>query len=1172
MRFKSLILRRYGHFTDFKLEFNHHADEAHDENTRPDFHLLYGPNEAGKSTTLAAITDFLFGIKRITGWGFLHTPQLLEIEGSLRQAQKTVKLHRFKNHITNDKGERLDQFPLDLQGLSRDDYMRRFSFDEQALSEGGEQILSSKGDVGQALFSASAGLSDLKSRTDAAMHSANEFWQPGKKKNIRLINLKEKLSQNKSDLENVSLDSKAWNKLKDHVLEAEKRLDVERSNKLDIKQAKEKIQVQLSAQGIASQLLNLIRQRDDLTCASIAPPFKPGGLDLSTEAATAEQLRLVKDQLNSRRHADLRIKDYQRELSSLIEQTKAHEIEPREKAILNAATQIKQLNTDSSADYEWRQQIATERIVVEQSESKIAALCERLGLSNQEGAVPLLPSESSLIEIEGQLTRHNSLIDQHRLFTEELASIDSDDSRLDQETDVAEFSAIDTSIIMDVIRRMQQDALAQQLINERNRVKDQELKLTELIISLDIKDTSLDSIDLPDTSWIETNLQKLNEAHSDVQAKKLLVDRAGQSLSGIQRDSSNLIQSGAIDPAKLKSCKLSRDTAWQQHLKNLHANASKVESIQSAAEFEQQLLLHDKLNETALHSSEQSAQLQLLQNNALTTQQEMEAAIDHYNHAQQTHDDIAGKILKRCSSFYHSESLSIDLLRERFTLAENIKKSHQLLEFEKRALEELESRSDQEAAQLLELLAPITSGETMAALKNLSLVDLLPQAEKCASSIQQQNAELQVKKQRYDNFQLSVKKLTKKLSNCNVALDEWKAEWLIICRNTLFETLSPSEAREAIPITRQFEMALKEKLRASNTIATLSARITSRENSLAELLDTLKLNSLNDATEQLEAISVKETKFNQLNERLHVVDAEMKKFDLASHSNREAIHSLHETYGTGNDQELLDLLDRTLQHRRLSESCAEKLKNLQEITRKEISEADIEDWIVSDVAALQAELTKLDDRHNSAQSTHDDAMRDWTLADRAIKELGDADVYARLNQERTNLLLQIEEESMATAKARVGQLVLRAAIAKFRQQHQSHLLTEAQESFKTLTCGHYTQLLPSDDGKGNEQLFVVDSSSQPRSVDELSTGTRYQLYLALRAAAYANYARHRTPLPFVADDIMESFDDERAAAAFKVLANMARQGQVLYLTHHRHLIDIATDVLGKDAVQVHEYP
>jgi uncharacterized protein YhaN len=46
-------------------------------------------------------------------------------------------------------------------------------------------------------------------------------------------------------------------------------------------------------------------------------------------------------------------------------------------------------------------------------------------------------------------------------------------------------------------------------------------------------------------------------------------------------------------------------------------------------------------------------------------------------------------------------------------------------------------------------------------------------------------------------------------------------------------------------------------------------------------------------------------------------------------------------------------------------------------------------------------------------------------------------------------------------------------------------------------------------------------------------------------------------VPFVADDIMESFDNPRSEEVFRLLGEMAKVGQVIYLTHHWHLCGIA---------------
>lgn len=53
-------------------------------------------------------------------------------------------------------------------------------------------------------------------------------------------------------------------------------------------------------------------------------------------------------------------------------------------------------------------------------------------------------------------------------------------------------------------------------------------------------------------------------------------------------------------------------------------------------------------------------------------------------------------------------------------------------------------------------------------------------------------------------------------------------------------------------------------------------------------------------------------------------------------------------------------------------------------------------------------------------------------------------------------------------------------------------------------------------------------------------------------------------LPFVADDLFINFDDGRAAAGFKLLGELSRKTQVLFFTHHQHLVDIARNTLDSN--------
>jgi uncharacterized protein YhaN len=46
-------------------------------------------------------------------------------------------------------------------------------------------------------------------------------------------------------------------------------------------------------------------------------------------------------------------------------------------------------------------------------------------------------------------------------------------------------------------------------------------------------------------------------------------------------------------------------------------------------------------------------------------------------------------------------------------------------------------------------------------------------------------------------------------------------------------------------------------------------------------------------------------------------------------------------------------------------------------------------------------------------------------------------------------------------------------------------------------------------------------------------------------------------LPFIADDLLVNFDDRRAKAAIRVLADFGKITQVILFTHHGHIADMA---------------
>jgi uncharacterized protein YhaN len=59
-------------------------------------------------------------------------------------------------------------------------------------------------------------------------------------------------------------------------------------------------------------------------------------------------------------------------------------------------------------------------------------------------------------------------------------------------------------------------------------------------------------------------------------------------------------------------------------------------------------------------------------------------------------------------------------------------------------------------------------------------------------------------------------------------------------------------------------------------------------------------------------------------------------------------------------------------------------------------------------------------------------------------------------------------------------------------------------------------------------------------------------------------------MPFVVDDILIGFDDNRTRICLEVLAELAVSTQVLLFTHHRRVLELAGELEGKAGIFKHE--
>ena len=168
-------------------------------------------------------------------------------------------------------------------------------------------------------------------------------------------------------------------------------------------------------------------------------------------------------------------------------------------------------------------------------------------------------------------------------------------------------------------------------------------------------------------------------------------------------------------------------------------------------------------------------------------------------------------------------------------------------------------------------------------------------------------------------------------------------------------------------------------------------------------------------------------------------------------------------------------------------------------------------------------------------------------------------------------MIEISERADQSVALQIGVMAADRALAVYRDRHRSELLSHTADAFKTITGGEFIDLSTQPHRDSDRLIALRFDGGGSIGADEMSKGTRFQLYLALRLAGYRRFCDVAGPLPFVGDDVMETFDDRRAAATIALLSEIALDGQALYFTHHEHLCEIAKKVCG-DKVRIHEIP
>ena len=181
MKIDQIDLKAFGHFTDQSLSLNGVTN----------FHIICGPNEAGKTTLWRAINSALFGIPHSSKDAFLHDTKNLRVGLALKaQSGKSLNVMRRKGNkntllkydpVTGaEVGEVVAEDTLRdwLGGLSEGLFLAMFSLDHDTLVRGGEALAQGGGDAGESLFEAGAGLKSIRTLREKLSREAESLFKP----------------------------------------------------------------------------------------------------------------------------------------------------------------------------------------------------------------------------------------------------------------------------------------------------------------------------------------------------------------------------------------------------------------------------------------------------------------------------------------------------------------------------------------------------------------------------------------------------------------------------------------------------------------------------------------------------------------------------------------------------------------------------------------------------------------------------------------------------------------------------------------------------------------------------------------------------------------------------------------------------------------------------------
>ena len=1144
MRLDRLDLVRYGKFTDRSLDF------GVAEPGRPDFHLVYGLNEAGKSTLFSAYLDLLFGIEKSSAYGFLHAYGLMRVGGRLSIGTERHEAYRLKRNqaslVSADDRPLPDTlFASVLGGMDRNAYRTMFSLDDESIEKGGEDILKSEGELGAMLFSASSGLSDMATGLAALKLEADEFYRPsGRKHGLSTLKAEiETLTAERKALDVAARDYGALVRERDAALQRHEAVTAARA---EARMTLAQLERSLSA---LPNLRRLRALRAELGAFDLGASPPAGWRSLLAELAREEAQIVARAA---------------RVVTERAQWDEEHAALAEDDAVLAAEADIAAL---SGSTLEARFRTADMDLAAREAErdglvATIGAAIAALGLPPEANAAEIVPPAGQIERLNALLSRHAALTERGESARREQAEAEKVlDAILRSDAASAEGAQNDETLqaaLGAALRAARTADLPARLREGRRHVllaaQEAEGALARLAPwGGDAAALTVMSVPTPEAM---ESLRKRSDAAAEALRRQAEQDAALELEVASARAVLEALQkaAGAAGEEQASQLRSVREAAWSAHLGALDAG--------SAAVFEKTMREDDRATEARLRNADRLSEIRVVERTVAEGAARLDVLGGETARLQRAKADIDAEVAAIAGGIGLAPASLAELIHwlgQRLVALEALetlarwKGETGLVETEARAL-------------MTRLAAFLPAGIAAETPLDEALFLAEDRLEEMKAAVQARQAAAE----RLARAKADAETRGKAAEEAAAGLAAWQDAWDREIAGSWLASegapAGPDRLAALLPalqtlgrnIERQQELdrRIAAMRRDQQDYAAHAGRLAARLSERFDAADPLSI---------VAGLASRLAAARTIRERREAIDKALARLceEEGVLEERRAVLASRQSevfsfLGCDTLPEAEVLLEAYRKRDEVSGRVEDAARTLSQQMRTEtVEEAEAllaavdDDQLAAEKADLAARLEALD---REVQEQHLVRAR----AEEALSRIAGSDAAAALEEKRRTVLIELAEKSRRYLATRAGILAAEQALRLYRERHRSAMMELASRTFRDITGGEYTGLSTVLE-KDSEFLVVNAAGGGSKLAKDLSKGTRFQLYLALRVAGYHEIAASREIVPFIADDIMETFDDRRSLNALSVMGEMARSGQVIYLTHHQHLRDLARE-------------